>query len=124
MSLHFPILAQPARSVLLFHIIISDYILKNSIKIQSKNSLYINGIPETFDFGISTIFNPENNYCDKDEIVDSIEKMLLEYKIIDEINKIYRNAYNKKNNVSSLSYIMETDENIDLINKIDIENLE
>lgn len=44
--------------------------------------------------------------------------------IIDEINKIYRNAYNKKNNVSSLSYIMETDENIDLINKIDIENLE
>ena len=104
--------------------LISDYILKNSIKIQSKNSLYINGIPETFDFGISTIFNPENNYCDKDEIVDSIEKMLLEYKIIDEINKIYRNAYNKKNNVSSLSYIMETDENIDLINKIDIENLE
>lgn len=45
-------------------------------------------------------------------------------KIIDEINKIYRNAYNKKNNVSSLSYIMETDENIDLIKKIDIENLE
>ena len=43
--------------------------------------------------------------------------------IIDEINKIYRNAYNKKNNVSSLSYIMETDENIDLIKKIDIENL-
>lgn len=247
--------------------LISDYILKNSIKIQSKNSFYINGIPETFDFGISTIFNPENNYCDKDEIVDSIEKMLLEYKIIDrdeiytksgsrrakhkiheanisdiieavendegeewndnsfelalikhfikfiidkykeelslsknnsknktekeevkelnieklnsiirkcedkiieikdiikdfdysdkktyeeltskvesdlkefeniknvnkinkiidEINKIYRNAYNKKNNVSSLSYIMETDENIDLIKKIDIENLE
>lgn len=248
--------------------LISDYILKNSIKIQSKNSLYINGIPKTFDIFTSTIiFNPENYYCDKDEIVDSMEKMLLEYKIIDrdeiytksgsrrakhkiheanisdiieavendegeewndnsfelalikhfikfiidkykeelslsknnsknkikkekvkelnieklnpiirkcedkiieikdiikdfdysdkktyeeltskvendlkeleniknvnkineiidEINKIYRNAYNKKNNVSSLSYIMETDENIDLINKIDIENLE
>ena len=44
--------------------------------------------------------------------------------IIDEINKIYRNAYNKKNNVSALSYIMETEENIDLIKKIDIENLE
>ena len=44
--------------------------------------------------------------------------------IIDEINQIYRNAYNKKNNVSTLSYIMETDEDIDLIKKIDIENLE
>ena len=43
--------------------------------------------------------------------------------IIDEINQIYRNAYNKKNNVSTLSYIMETDEDIDLIKKIDIENL-
>ena len=78
------------------------------------------------------------DYSDKktyEEATSKIEKDLgeLENKdisvsrvneIIDEINKIYRNAYNKKNNVSSLSYIMETDENIDLIKKIDIENLE
>ena len=43
--------------------------------------------------------------------------------IIDEINKIYRNAYNKKNNVSALSYMIETEEEIDLIDKIDIDNL-
>ena len=77
------------------------------------------------------------DYSDKktyEELTSKVENDLKELeniknvnkinKIIDEINKIYRNAYNKKNNVSSLSYIMETDENIDLINKIDIENLE
>lgn len=77
------------------------------------------------------------DYSDKktyEELTSKVENDLKELeniknvnkinKIIDEINKIYRNAYNKKNNVSSLSYIMETDENIDLIKKIDIENLE
>lgn len=77
------------------------------------------------------------DYSDKktyEELTSKVENDLKELeniknvnkinKIIDEINKIYRNAYNKKNNVSSLSYIMGTDENIDLINKIDIENLE
>ena len=77
------------------------------------------------------------DYSDKktyEELTSKVENDLKELEniknvnkineIIDEINKIYRNAYNKKNNVSSLSYIMETDENIDLINKIDIENLE
>ncbi|TXJ42697.1 hypothetical protein EPJ70_12175 [Brachyspira aalborgi] len=77
------------------------------------------------------------DYSDKktyEELTSKVESDLKELEniknvnkineIIDEINKIYRNAYNKKNNVSSLSYIMETDENIDLINKIDIENLE
>lgn len=77
------------------------------------------------------------DYSDKktyEELTSKVESDLKELEniknvnkineIIDEINKIYRNAYNKKNNVSSLSYIMETDENIDLIKKIDIENLE
>lgn len=76
------------------------------------------------------------DYSDKktyEELTSKVENDLKELEniknvnkineIIDEINKIYRNAYNKKNNVSSLSYIMETDENIDLIKKIDIENL-
>lgn len=39
--------------------------------------------------------------------------------LIDEINRTYKNAYNKKNNVSSLSYIMEIEEDINLIKKID-----
>lgn len=43
--------------------------------------------------------------------------------LIDEINQTYKNANFKKNNVSSLSYIMETDEDIDLIEKIDYEDL-
>lgn len=77
------------------------------------------------------------DYSDKktyEELTSKVENDLKELEniknvnkineIIDEINKIYRSAYNKKNNVSSLSYIMETDENIDLIKKIDIENLE
>ena len=77
------------------------------------------------------------DYSDKktyEEATSKIEKDLEELKnknisvsgvneIIDEINETYRNAYKKKNNVSALSYIMETDEDIDLIKKIDIDNL-
>lgn len=77
------------------------------------------------------------DYSDRktyEELTSKVESDLKEFEdtkninkineIIDEINQIYRNAYNKKNNVSTLSYIMETDEDIDLIKKIDIENLE
>ncbi|WP_028330194.1 hypothetical protein [Brachyspira alvinipulli] len=39
-------------------------------------------------------------------------------KIIDEINNLYRNAYNKKHNKSSLAYIMDVEENIDLLEHI------
>lgn len=40
-------------------------------------------------------------------------------KIADEINTLYRNAYNKKNNKSSLYYVMDIeDEDIDLIDHI------
>ena len=40
-------------------------------------------------------------------------------KIIDEINNLYRNAYSRKHNKSSLSYIMDDkDENIDLLEHI------
>lgn len=77
------------------------------------------------------------DYSDKktyEEATSKIEKDLEELEnkdisvsgvneIIDEINETYRNAYKKKNNVSALSYIMETDEDIDLIKKIDIDNL-
>ena len=46
-------------------------------------------------------------------------------KIINIINEIYKNAYKRKNNISSLSYqiyIPETEEDIDLINNIDIKD--
>lgn len=46
--------------------------------------------------------------------------------IIDRVNEIYKNAYKRKNNVSSLSYIIEireTEEEISLINNIDINDL-
>ncbi len=46
-------------------------------------------------------------------------------KIIDRVNEIYKNAYKRKNNISSLSYIIEvteTEEEISLINNIDINN--
>ena len=40
-------------------------------------------------------------------------------KIIDENNNLYRNAYNKKHNKSSLAYIMDVEEDdIDLIENI------
>ena len=40
-------------------------------------------------------------------------------KIIDEINNLYRNAYNRKNNKSSLSYVMDIEEDdIDLLEHI------
>ena len=39
-------------------------------------------------------------------------------KIIDEINNLYRNAYNRKHNKSSLSYVMDVEEDIDLLEHI------
>lgn len=38
--------------------------------------------------------------------------------IIDEINNLYRNAYNRKHNKSSLSYVMDVEEDIDLLEHI------
>ncbi|WP_432632180.1 hypothetical protein [Brachyspira sp.] len=71
------------------------------------------------------ILDIENNINKELKIIDNVSVNIAEVnKVIDRINIIYRNAYNKKNNVSSLSYVMETDEeDIDLINKIDIDNL-
>lgn len=53
------------------------------------------------------------NFIDK-QTVDRVNNL------IDEINRTYKNAYNKKNNESPLAYIMETEEDIDLIKKINI----
>ncbi len=66
-----------------------------------------------YEKSLSEIENGLPNFIDK-QTVDRINNL------IDEINRTYKNAYNKKNNVSSLSYIMETEEDIDLIKKINI----
>ena len=86
----------------------------------------IKDIIKDFDYSIKNDYEAlclelENNFENiKNE--KNIEKV---NNLIDEINKTYRNAYYRKNNVSSLSY-METEENdnLDLIKKIDINNLE
>lgn len=65
-----------------------------------------------YEKSLSEIENDLKNITNK-QTIDRINNL------IDEINQTYKNAYNKKNNVSSLSYIMETEENIDFINKID-----
>lgn len=85
----------------------------------------IKDIIKDFDFSDRKTYEELTSKVENDlKELENIKNVNKINEIIDEINKIYRNAYNKKNNVSSLSYIMETDENIDLINKIDIENLE
>lgn len=85
----------------------------------------IKNIIKDFDYSDKKTYEELTSKVENDlKELENIKNVNKINEIIDEINKIYRNAYNKKNNVSSLSYIMETDENIDLINKIDIENLE
>ena len=85
----------------------------------------IKDIIKDFDYSDKKTYEELTSKLENDlKELENIKNVNKINKIIDEINKIYRNAYNKKNNVSSLSYIMETDENIDLIKKIDIENLE
>ena len=85
----------------------------------------IKEIIKDFDYSDRKTYEESTSKVESDlkefENIKNINKI---NEIIDEINQIYRNAYNKKNNVSTLSYIMETDEDIDLIKKIDIENLE
>lgn len=85
----------------------------------------IKNIIKDFDYSDKKTYEESTSKVENDlKELENIKNVNKINEIIDEINKIYRNAYNKKNNVSSLSYIMETDENIDLIKKIDIENLE
>ena len=104
---------------------IQPYILSHIKQCEDK-IIEIKEIIKDFDYSDKKTYEEATSKIEKD--LEKLENKDISVsrvnEIIDEINKIYRNAYNKKNNVSSLSYIMETDENIDLINKIDIENLE
>ena len=85
----------------------------------------IKEIIKDFDFSDRKTYEETTSKVESDlKDLENIKNVNRVNEIIDEINEIYRNAYNKKNNVSALSYIMETEENIDLIEKIDIENLE
>ena len=103
---------------------IQPYILSHIKQCEDKIN-EIKEIIKDFDFSDRKTYEETTSKVENDlkelEDTKNVNKI---NEIIDEINKIYRNAYNKKNNVSALSYIMETEENIDLIKKIDIENLE
>ncbi|TKZ35677.1 hypothetical protein [Brachyspira catarrhinii] len=49
------------------------------------------------------------------------EHIFMINRLIEDFNRIYKNAYNKKNNESSLSYIMDIENtNLDLMKTIDI----
>ena len=103
---------------------IQSYILSHIKQCEDK-IIEIKDIIKDFDYSDKKTYEELTSKVENDlKELENIKNVNKINEIIDEINKIYRNAYNKKNNVSSLSYIMETDENIDLINKIDIENLE
>lgn len=103
---------------------IQPYILSHIKQCENKIT-EIKELIKDFDYSDRKTYEELTSKVENDlkelENVKNVNKI---NEIIDEINKIYRNAYNKKNNVSALSYIMETEENIDLIKKIDIENLE
>lgn len=99
--------------------------LNSIIRKYEDKIIEIKDIIKDFDYSDKKTYEELTSKVENDlKELENIKNVNKINKIIDEINKIYRNAYNKKNNVSSLSYIMETDENIDLIKKIDIENLE
>ena len=103
---------------------IQPYILSHIKQCEDK-IIEIKDIIKDFDYSDKKTYEELTSKVENDlKELENIKNVNKINEIIDEINKIYRNAYNKKNNVSSLSYIMETDENIDLIKKIDIENLE
>ena len=104
-----------------FNNIISEYSNKCEAKINE-----IKEIIKDFDYSSKNTYEAlcldlENDFenIKNDKNIEKVNNL------IDEINKTYRNAYYRKNNVSSLSY-METEENdnLDLIKKIDINNLE
>lgn len=98
----------------------------NPIIKQCENKINeIKEIIKDFDYSDKKTYEEATTKIEKDleELENKDISVSRVNEIIDEINETYRNAYKKKNNVSALSYIMETDEDIDLIKKIDIDNL-
>lgn len=98
----------------------------NPIIKQCENKINeIKEIIKDFDYSDKKTYEEATSKIEKDleELENKDISVSRVNEIIDEINETYRNAYKKKNNVSALSYIMETDEDIDLIKKIDIDNL-
>lgn len=98
----------------------------NPIIKQCENKINeIKEIIKDFDYSDKKTYEEATSKIEKDleELENKDISVSRVNEIIDEINETYKNAYKKKNNVSALSYIMETDEDIDLIKKIDIDNL-
>ena len=106
----------------------------NQFKAKMKN---IETVIEDFDYSTKKIYKDdiaiiENHINNKIKELEkrqnfNNEDIFIVNRLIDNFNEIYKNAYNKKNNESPLSYLMdmeiEEDTNLDLIKKIDIDNL-
>lgn len=81
----------------------------DSIHQKCKNKLKeIKELSQDFEYIIKNDYHKD---CDDIESrLENIENRKEFNKIIDEINNLYRNAYNRKHNKSSLSYVMDVEE--------------
>ena len=91
----------------------------NSINQKCMDKLKeIKELSKDFEYMIKNDYHKECDDIEK-RLNNGIDNKYELNKIIDEINNLYRNAYNKKHNKSSLAYIMDVEEDdIDLIENI------
>ena len=77
----------------------------------------IKELSQEFEYAIKSDYH--KNCDDIESRLENIENRNELNNIIDEINNLYRNAYNRKHNKSSLSYVMDVEEDdIDLLEHI------
>lgn len=77
----------------------------------------IKELSQEFEYAIKSDYH--KNCDDIESRLENIENRKEFNSIIDEINNLYRNAYNRKHNKSSLSYVMDVEEDdIDLLEHI------
>ena len=91
----------------------------NSINQKCMDKLKeIKELSKDFEYAIKNDYHKDCDDIEK-RLNNGIDNKNELNKIIDEINNLYRNAYNKKHNKSSLAYIMDVEEDdIDLIENI------
>ena len=91
----------------------------NSINQKCMDKLKeIKELSKDFEYAIKNDYHKDCDDIEK-RLNNGIDNKNELNKIIDEINNLYRNAYNKKHNKSSLSYVMDVEEDdIDLIENI------
>ncbi|WP_297205584.1 hypothetical protein [uncultured Brachyspira sp.] len=96
----------------------NDKEIKNCIKKCKDKLNEIKELSKDFEYAIKNDYHKDCDDIEK-RLNNGIDNKNELNKIIDEINNLYRNAYNKKHNKSSLSYVMDVEEDdIDLIENI------